>query len=102
MDTLLGRQTCVHEDLDIAIDHTDSLAVRSILKDHGYHEVPRNDSHAYNYIIGDKDGHLIDVHTFHFDSSGKLLEGLDYPFESLERIGLVNEFKADVLRRSGW
>lgn len=92
VDALLGRQTRDHEDLDIAIDHTDSPAIHRILEEHGYHEVPRNDSHADNYVMEDEDGHLIDIHTFHFDSLGKLVEGLDYPFESINGLGSINGF----------
>lgn len=89
VDALLGRQTRSHADLDIAIDHENVPKIRRILKLHGYHDIPRDDSHEYNFVMGDENGHILDIHTYHFDESGNLVKGLDYPFDSLNGKGMV-------------
>ena len=40
VDALLGEQTRRHEDLDIAMQHADTTALRELLEARGYREVP--------------------------------------------------------------
>lgn len=92
VDALLGRQTRDHEDLDIAIDHDNASKIRNVLEVNGYKEIPRDDSHEYNFVMGDEFGHQVDIHTFHFDANGRLTAGLDYPFDSLNGNGKIGDY----------
>ena len=67
VDALLGEQTRLHEDLDIAMPHNYVPLARSLLEARGYADVPRPDTRDCNFVLGDKFGHLIDFHTYTFD-----------------------------------
>ncbi|MBV8813403.1 MAG: hypothetical protein JO271_02850 [Verrucomicrobia bacterium] len=41
VDALLGHQTRKHDDLDVALNHSNVLALRKLLEDRGYRQVPR-------------------------------------------------------------
>ncbi|NMB62517.1 MAG: aminoglycoside nucleotidyltransferase [Chloroflexi bacterium] len=89
VDALLGSQTRPHEDLDIVAHHRDTARIRSLLQGRGYVEIPRDDSWLCNFVLGDAQGHRIDVHSCEFDSQGKCIFGVQYPFESLQGNGSI-------------
>jgi lincosamide nucleotidyltransferase A/C/D/E len=92
VDALLGEQTRVHSDLDIAVEHKDVPQIRALLEARGYQDVPRNDTRECNFVLGDDLGHQIDFHSYTFDSAGKHIFGVEYPLESLSGSGSVNGY----------
>ncbi len=90
VDALLGEQTRRHSDLDIAVQHRDVPRIRRLLEARGYQDVPRDDTRDCNFVLGDDEGHMIDVHTYEFDANGKLVYGLAYPPDSLNGSGRIN------------
>lgn len=92
VDALLGRQTRPHNDLDIAIPHKDSAKIRALLEALGYRDIPRDDTRDCNYVLGDEQGHLVDIHTYTFDDTGQIIYGVPYPFDSLQGSGAINGF----------
>jgi lincosamide nucleotidyltransferase A/C/D/E len=90
VDALLKRQTRIHNDLDIALDHKDVPKLRALLEARGYKDVPRDDTRDCNFVLGDDLGHQIDFHSFTFDESGKIIFGVPYPRESLTGTGSIN------------
>ena len=90
VDALLGRQTRRHGDLDIAMQHQDVQRLRNLLSLQGYKDIPRDDSWECNFVLGDDQGHQIDIHTYSFDAEGRHIFGLAYPFESLAGRGSIN------------
>jgi lincosamide nucleotidyltransferase A/C/D/E len=76
VDALVGKQTRGHLDLDIAILHRDAVRLRSLLEIRGYSEVPRDDSWECNFVMGDDQGHLFDIHTYAFDDTGNNIYGV--------------------------
>lgn len=101
VDALLGKQTRRHADLDIAIPHADVESVRVLLEARGYTDVPRDDTRPCNFVLGDDLGHLIDIHTYTFDSEGRLIFGVEYPLESLNGSGAVNGYPVRCIT-PGW
>lgn len=89
VDALLGRQTRTHTDLDIAVEHKAVTLIRALLEARGYRDVPRDDTRDCNFVLGDDQGHLIDIHTYTFDSDGNLLFGVAYPYDSLKGMGVI-------------
>jgi lincosamide nucleotidyltransferase A/C/D/E len=89
VDALLGKQTRVHADLDIVIQYKDVTLLRALLDAQGYIDVPRPDTRAYNFVLGDKLGHLVDVHTYTLDRVNHPEQGLDYPLASLNGMGTI-------------
>ncbi len=89
VDALLGEQTRTHADLDIAVQHKDVAHIRALLEARGYHDVPRDDTRDCNFVLGDSQGHEIDIHSYTFDSTGNPIYGVAYPFDSLTGTGSV-------------
>jgi lincosamide nucleotidyltransferase A/C/D/E len=89
VDALLGQQTRLHEDLDIAVQHKDVPQIRALLEARGYVDVPRDDTRECNFVLGDEWGHQIDFHSFTFDEQGRLVFGVEYPLAALQGHGMV-------------
>ncbi len=90
VDALLGEQTRPHADLDIAVQHKDVPGIRSLLEARGYRDVPREDTRDCNFVLGDDRGHWIDIHSYTFDGTGRLVFGVVYPLDSLTGTGRVD------------
>jgi lincosamide nucleotidyltransferase A/C/D/E len=92
VDALLGKQTRPHQDLDVAVMHKDAPKIRALLASRGYREVPRDDSWECNFVLGDDQGHLFDLHSCTFDEAGNNIFGVKYPYDSLRGTGSINGF----------
>lgn len=92
VDALLGEQTRVHADLDIAIEHKDVPKLRALLEARGYKDVPRAGTRDCNFVMGDEQGHEVDLHSYTFDAQGTLVFGVEYPFASLTGTGTIQGF----------
>ncbi len=92
VDALLGEQTRSHGDLDIALEHKDVPKLRALLETRGYGDVPRDDTRDCNFVMGDDQGHEIDFHSYTFDAHGKLVFGVEYPFDSLTGAGSIQGY----------
>ena len=95
VDALLGKQTRLHEDVDIVIQQKDVPKLRKLLEEQGFKDIERDDTSAWNFVLGDSKGHLIDVHVITFDAEGNGLygpveKGVMYPAASLTGNGKVN------------
>lgn len=95
VDALLGEQTRPHEDLDIVVQQKDLPKLRELLGNQGYRDVERDDTSAWNFVLGDMRGRLIDVHAITFDDNGNGLygpveKGELYPAASLTGSGMVD------------
>ena len=92
VDALLGEQTRTHRDLDIAVQHKDAPRLRALLEARGFKDAPREDTRDCNFVLGDDQGHQIDIHSYTFDSVGNHVFGVEYPAESLTGTGSVNGY----------
>jgi len=90
VDALLERQTRKHEDLDVAVEHKCVPQIRALLKARGYRDVPRDDTRECNFVLGDEQGHLVDIHYYEFDEAGTIVFGVEYPYDSLRGTGVIN------------
>jgi lincosamide nucleotidyltransferase A/C/D/E len=92
VDALLGEQTRAHADVDIAVQHKDVPQIRALLEARGYHDVPRDDTWECNFVLGDDEGHLIDIHSYTFDAEGQNVYGVAYPYASLQGTGTIDGY----------
>ena len=92
VDALLGEQTRVHGDLDIALEHKDVPKLRALLEAREYMDVPRDDTRDCNFVMGDEYGHEVDFHSYTFDTHGKLVFGVEYPTDSLTGTGSIQGY----------
>jgi lincosamide nucleotidyltransferase A/C/D/E len=95
VDACLGSQTRPHDDLDIVIEQRDMPVSVAALEQRGYAPVPRPDTRAWNFVLGDDAGHQIDFHVIVFDEHGRGVYGPasneeSYPAEALTGTGTVN------------
>jgi len=70
VDALLGRQTRVHQDLDIALRTDDAPALVAALQSHGFTEVDLEHRRPFNFVYGHDDGRRVDFHLFDLDADG--------------------------------
>ena len=95
MDALLEEQTRPHEDVDIVIQEKDVPKLRDFLENNGYTDIERDDSSAWNFVLGDEAGHIVDVHVIVFDDQGNGIHGpkengIMYPAAALTGEGMIN------------
>jgi lincosamide nucleotidyltransferase A/C/D/E len=93
VDALLGHQTRKHDDLDVALHHSNVSALCKLLEDCGYRQVPSGGSWGCNFILGDSQGHRIDVHSFEIDTSGENTFGVAYRAEHLSGVGMIDGYQ---------
>ncbi|MBG0825776.1 nucleotidyltransferase family protein [Planomonospora sp. ID91781] len=94
VDACLGSQTRPHTDLDIVVQEHDAPAAAAVLRARGYRPVPRDDTTAWNFVLGDEAGHLIDFHVIVLDADGHGVygppgNGERYPAQALAGTGRI-------------
>src|SRR5690349_12834244 len=78
VDALLGRQTRRHLDLDIALPAHDIPALRALLADLGFAQIPTGDTWEHNFVVQDDRLRRIDVHSYILDDHGANIGGVAY------------------------
>lgn len=74
VDALLGKQTRIHEDLDIAVECKNLENLKAHLESKGYKEIKRDENRMWDLVMGDDRGHELDIHAFSFDDKGSVVE----------------------------
>jgi lincosamide nucleotidyltransferase A/C/D/E len=95
VDALLGRQTRDHSDVDIVVEEKNLSAVRALLAQEGFKDVPRDDTRAWNFLLANEWGEQVDVHVINLDAAhngiyGPPENGDCYPASSLRGRGRVD------------
>jgi lincosamide nucleotidyltransferase A/C/D/E len=91
VDSLLGAQTRAHNDLDVALRHSDVNKIRGILGSRGYTELKKDDSSEYNFVLRDDAGHEIDFHSFELNDDGSNKLGVAYIADHLKGEGIIGD-----------
>lgn len=96
VDALLGKQSRRHKDLDIAIQRQDLGKFRELLEARGYKDIRLEEARPHNFVLGDAEGHEIDVHVIVLDDKGNGIygpaeNGQMYPAGSLTGAGRIND-----------
>jgi lincosamide nucleotidyltransferase A/C/D/E len=89
VDALLGEQTRRHDDLDIVVAYQAVTQLRGSLEKKGFRDISRANTRECNFVMGDEQGRLIDIHTYTFDPDGHPEFGIDFPLESLIGVGSI-------------
>jgi lincosamide nucleotidyltransferase A/C/D/E len=102
VDACLGSQTRRHGDLDIVIEQRDVAAVVAALERVAYTPVPRPDTRAWNFVLGDDARHEIDFHVIVLGEDGRGIygppeNGDSYPAEALAGKGTINGRTVDCV-----
>jgi lincosamide nucleotidyltransferase A/C/D/E len=75
VDAWLGAQTRPHADVDIVVESSALAMLVEALRARGYDDVPRDDTRAWNFVLGDEAGHEIDFHVIDIAADGTGLYG---------------------------
>lgn len=75
VDALLGGQTRPHQDLDVIVQEVDVPRLRSALLEAGHVDIPRDDTTAWNFVMGEPGLRELDFHAVVFDVSGNGVYG---------------------------
>jgi lincosamide nucleotidyltransferase A/C/D/E len=92
VDAVLGEQTRPHDDLDIALPHTQVPCLRALLTTRGFREQHRNDSWECNFVLADEAGCRLDVHSYTLDAAGLNAGGVAYSSEQLTGHGVIGGY----------
>jgi lincosamide nucleotidyltransferase A/C/D/E len=91
VDALVGEQTREHLDLDIAMPRQFDQTLRAILREKGFEELNLPYSWECNYVLKNREGLLLDVHTYQLDELGNNLSGVAYESVHLTGAGVIND-----------
>lgn len=102
VDALMGVQTRPHGDLDLVVEKNNLEKLVQFLRNLGYVEMPRNDTRAWNFVLGDKKGNEIDIHVITIDINGDGIYGPPengevYPAQSLTGTGSISGIEVRCL-----
>lgn len=92
VDALLEVETRVHDDLDIAMPHSQVPRLRSLLGGRGFAEQARKDSWECNFVLADSHGARVDVHSYTIDDMGRNIFGVPYAMEHLTGRGTIDGY----------
>jgi lincosamide nucleotidyltransferase A/C/D/E len=90
VDALLGQQTRPHDDLDIALPHTQVPHLRAVLTTRGFREERRADSWDCNFVLADDASRRLDVHSYTLDEAGLNAGGVAYSSQQLTGRGVID------------
>ncbi|HMF95833.1 MAG TPA: hypothetical protein VKE96_16140 [Vicinamibacterales bacterium] len=92
VDAVLGQQTRLHDDLDIALPHAQVPRLRALLETRGFREQRRDDSWECNFVLVDEAERRVDVHSYTLDAAGLNVGGVTYSAEQLTGRGVVGGY----------
>ncbi len=95
VDALIGRQTRTHDDVDFVVEEKDLARVVAFLRDRGYLDVPRDDTRAWNFVLGNDAGNEVDIHVITIAENGDGIYGPPengefYPAHALTGTGAID------------
>lgn len=94
VDALLGVESRSHGDVDIIVQEKDLKTLVQYLESSGYKNIPRDDTRAWNFVMGDDKKNFVDVHVVVFDVEGNGIYGSSennskYPASSFLGVGTI-------------
>jgi len=92
VDALVGEQNRSHLDLDLALPHRFEKKLRAILRERGFEELDLSYSWECNFVLKDKSGLLIDIHTYELNDNGENIFGVPYQRIHLSGTGSINGY----------
>ena len=102
VDTLVGKQTRPHSDLDIVIQKKDLPKLVDWFDQNHFFPIQRGDTSPHNFMYGDKLAHFVDVHVIELDALGNGIYGPKtnqqmYPAASLTGKGKAGNISVNCI-----
>jgi lincosamide nucleotidyltransferase A/C/D/E len=89
VDALLNRETCIHQDLDIALPHQQLKELLWVLETRGYVRLNEPWALEHNFIVRDAASHEVDIHTYVLDELDRNIGGVAYESSQLSGVGIL-------------
>ena len=91
VDALLGRETRIHNDIDLFVELKNYHDYIHIIKQHGFDEVPMEYTTDSHTVWKDDKQRIIDLHCFEYIDDGILYEGSVFPTETFSGSGEIGD-----------
>ncbi|WP_254047083.1 nucleotidyltransferase family protein [Prevotella sp. P4-98] len=89
VDALIGRETRIHNDIDLFVEKKDYGKAISVITWKGYREVVMDYTTDSHTVWKDDNGRIIDLHCFEYVEDGILYDGYTFPSETFSGKGNI-------------
>lgn len=96
-DALIGRETRIHNDIDLFVEKKDYGKAISVIVGKEYREVPMDYTTGCHTIWKDENGRIIDLHCFEYVEDGILYDGYTYPGDTFSGKGNIGNIKVSCI-----
>ena len=97
VDALLGRETRIHNDIDLFVELKNYHDYIHIIKQHGFDEVPMEYTTDSHTVWKDGKQRIIDLHCFEYTDDGILYEGAMFPTGTFCGSGKIGEIAVSCI-----
>lgn len=97
VDALIGRETRIHNDIDLFVEKKDYCITISVITGKGYREVIMDYTTDSHTVWKDDNGRIIDLHSFEYVEDGILYEGYTFPSETFSGKGKIGNIEVSCI-----
>ena len=97
VDALIGRETRIHNDIDLFVEKKDYCITISVITGKGYREVIMDYTTDSHTVWKDYNGRIIDLHSFEYVEDGILYEGYTFPSDTFSGKGNIGNIEVTCI-----
>lgn len=97
VDALIGRETRIHNDIDLFVEKKDYCITISVITGKGYREVIMDYTTDSHTVWKDDNGRIIDMHCFEYVEDGILYDGYIFPSETFSGKGNIGNIEVSCI-----
>lgn len=97
VDALIGRETRIHNDIDLFVEKKDYCITISVITGKGYREVIMDYTTDSHTVWKDDNGRIIDLHSFEYVEDGILYEGYTFPSDTFSGKGNIGNIEVTCI-----
>ena len=97
VDALIGRETRIHNDIDLFVEKKDYGKAISVITWKGYREVVMDYTTDSHTVWKDDNGRIIDLHCFEYVEDGILYDGYTFPSETFSGKGNIGNIEVTCI-----
>ena len=97
VDALLGRETRIHNDIDLFVEMRNYHDYIRIIKENGFVEVPMEYTTDNHTVWKDDKQRIIDLHCFAFSDDGILYDGDTFPLGTFSGKGKIGDITVSCI-----
>ena len=97
VDALIGRETRIHNDIDLFVEKKDFGKAISVITWKGYREVVMDYTTDSHTVWKDYNRRIIDLHSFEYVEDGILYDGYTFPSETFSGKGNIGNIEVTCI-----